>query len=116
MHHVHRPIWMRTSTAAAPVAPPSEQVWRGDPAVLERVKTALRRLHEPGVNADIVSSGRVHSLVIEDGEAVLTLNLRDDGGCGNAHVLAEQVFDVMRAELPDTDLYLQHEHGGCPNG
>jgi metal-sulfur cluster biosynthetic enzyme len=106
---------MRTSPAAAPVPSTPKQVWCGDPAVLARVKAALRQLHEPGVNADIVSSGRVHSLVIDNGEAVLTLNLHSDGGCGNAHVLAEQVFGVLRTELPDTDLYLRHEHGGCPN-
>ncbi|MDZ7857344.1 iron-sulfur cluster assembly protein [Sphaerotilus sp.] len=75
---------------------------------------ALRRVREAQGGQDIVSSGRVRSLEITPDEAVLTMHL-GGGHCGSAQVLAELAFDVLREQLPDTDLYLRHEQsGGCP--
>jgi hypothetical protein len=106
---------MRTAPPEAPQLPPVEPVRRGDPVVLARVIDALRQVHEAGGGPDIVSSGRVRSLEIGPDEAVLTMHL-GGGHCGSAQTLAELAFDVLRAQLPDTDLYLRHEHsGGCPN-
>jgi hypothetical protein len=82
---------------------------------LDQVVQALRRVHEARGGPDIVSSGRVRSLEITPDEAVLTMHL-GGGHCGSAQVLAELAFDVLRAQLPDTDLYLRHAHsGGCPS-
>jgi len=92
----------------------AEPVWIGEPALLDKVVHALRHVREAQGGPDIVSSGRVRSLEITPDEAVLTMHL-GGGHCGSAQVLAELAFDVLRAQLPDTDLYLRHEHsGGCP--
>ena len=99
--------------APAP-APTAVPIWIGEPALLDKVVHALRRVREPQGGRDIVSSGRVRSLEITPDEAVLTLYL-GGGHCGSAQVLAELAFDVLREQLPDTDLYLRHEQsGGCP--
>jgi hypothetical protein len=103
---------MRTAPPEAPAIAPAKPVWRGDPVVVARVLDALRTVRESTDGPDIVSSGRVRALEIGPDEAVLTMHL-GGGHCGSAQVLA---FDVLRAQLPDTDLYLRHEHsGGCPN-
>lgn len=97
-----------------PVTPAAPR-WIGEPARLDQVVQALRRVHEDQGGPDIVSSGRVRSLEITPDEAVLTMHL-GGGHCGSAQVLAELAFDVLRAHLPDTDLYLRHEHSGsCPS-
>ena len=93
---------------------PAEPVWVGEPALLDKVVQALRSVREAQGGLDIVSSGRVRSLEITPDEAVLTMHL-GGGHCGSAQVLAELAFDVLREQLPDTDLYLRHEQsGGCP--
>lgn len=113
MSLVRRPIWMRTESASP--APEPDPVWLGDPIRIARVVAALRTVREGTGGPDIVSSGRVRSLEIGDGEATLTMRL-GGGHCGSAQALAELAFDVLREQLPDTDLYLRHEHsGGCPN-
>jgi hypothetical protein len=106
---------MRTAAPETPSVPPVEPIWQGDPAVVARVVAALRTVRESAGGPDIISSGRVRALEIGPDEAVLTMHL-GGGHCGSAQVLAELAFDVLRAQLPDTDLYLRHEHsGGCPN-
>jgi Iron-sulfur cluster assembly protein len=81
--------------------------------LLARVVAALCRVRETADGPDIVHSGRVRSLVITQDEAVLTLHL-GGGHCSSAQVVAELAFDVLRMQLPDTDLYLRHERaGGC---
>ncbi|MFM2342079.1 MAG: hypothetical protein RLZZ592_1732 [Pseudomonadota bacterium] len=86
----------------------------GDAARLDRVMSALSQVRPQDCAPDIVSGGRVRSLEIGPDEAVLTLRL-EGGRCGSAQVLAELAFDVLREQLPDLDLYLRHEHSGCPN-
>ncbi|MCK6424458.1 MAG: hypothetical protein L6Q75_05135 [Burkholderiaceae bacterium] len=56
---------------------------------------------------DIVRAGRIVALDIGADEATLTLRI-GTGHCDSAHHVAEEAFDVLRAELPDTDLYLRH--------
>lgn len=90
---------------------PTEPVRIGEPALLDKVVDALRRVREAQGGPDIVSSGRVRSLEITPDEAVLTMHL-GGGHCGSAQVLAELAFDVLREQLPDTDLYLRHEQSG----
>lgn len=105
---------MRVAPSGPANPSPVEPAWIGDPALLDQVVRALRRVREDQGGPDIVSSGRVRSLEITPDEAVLTMHL-GGGHCGSAQVLAERAFDVLREQLPDTDLYLRHEHsGGCP--
>lgn len=112
---VHRPIWMRVVADEPTATAPFEPVWTGEPTVVARVVAALRGVRETDEGPDIVSSGRVRSLDITPDEATLTMQL-GGGHCGSAQVLAERAFDVLREQLPDTDLYLRHEQsGGCPN-
>ncbi|WP_338414766.1 iron-sulfur cluster assembly protein [uncultured Sphaerotilus sp.] len=114
MSLVHRPIWMHVAPNGQAKSPPVEPVWVGEPVLLDKVVHALRRVREAQGGPDIVSSGRVRSLEITPDEVVLTMHL-GGGHCGSAQVLAELAFDVLREQLPDTDLYLRHEHsGGCP--
>ena len=106
---------MHVAPSGPATAPPSEPVWIGEPDLLKSVAQGLRRVREAQGGPDIVSSGRVRSLEITPGEAVLTMHL-GGGHCGSAQVLAELAFDVLREHLPDTDLYLRHERSaGCPN-
>lgn len=115
MSSIRRPIWMHLAPSGQPLPAPPAPVWVGEPEQVARVVQALRSVHEAHGGPDIVSSGRVRALEITPDEAVLTLHL-GGGHCGNAQVLAELAFDVLRAALPDTDLYLRHEHaGGCPS-
>lgn len=105
---------MHVAPTGAAKQPPNDPVWTGDPVLLAQVVQALRRVREAQGGLDIVSSGRVRSLEITPDEAVLTMHL-GGGHCGSAQVLAELAFDVLREQLPDTDLYLRHEQsGGCP--
>lgn len=104
----NRPIWMRVVAAEPTRLVPFEPVWTGEPGVVAQVVAALRNVRETEDGPDIVSSGRVRSLEITPDEATLTMHL-GGGHCGSAQVLAERAFDVLREQLPDTDLYLRHE-------
>ena len=115
MYLVRRPIWMHVAPNGPAKPSPVEPVWIGETALLDKVVQALRRVREAQDGPDIISSGRVRSLEITPDEAVLTMHF-GGGHCGSAQVLAELAFDVLREQLPDTDLYLRHEHsGGCPS-
>lgn len=67
----------------------------------------LARLVDPASGLDVVRAGRVVALEIAGDEATLTLRI-GVGQCGSAHYVAEEAFDVLRTELPNTDLYLHH--------
>ncbi len=122
-------IWLQAAPATAPapdeVCGPCASLpsasWQGQaqplldgPAEqLDAVLAALRGVQELRESRDIVASGRVQALEISGGEATLTLRM-GQGLCVDAHTLAEQAFDALRAALPDTDLYLRHDHPvGC---
>ncbi len=111
MSSVRSPIWLRVSGAERPEPPPFTS--RGPEHLVAPVVAALRDIREPEGVADIVSSGRVVALEIGPDEACLTLSL-GMGQCHGAHGVAEAAFDVLRACLPDLDLYLAHAtHSGC---
>ena len=117
MEHPRKAIWLHqipTAQVASPVSGGPRV--SGPPAAVERVLRGLAQIHEQNEPLSILESGRVQSLEISDeGSATLTL-LLGHGLCHSAHVVAEQVFDVLRLELPDTDLYLRHDAGpGCVN-
>ncbi len=105
---------MRTAPADLAPPPPEPPRLGGNAAIAAQVLEALRTVRERGDGPDIVSSGRVHAIEVGPDEAVLILRL-GGGRCGSAQVLAELAFDVLREQLPDLDLYLRHEHSGCPN-
>lgn len=111
MSPVHSPIWLRVSGSERPDPPPFTS--RGPAHLVDPVVGALRQILEPDGGADIVASGRVVALEIGPDEACLTLSL-GMGQCHGAHAVAEAAFDVLRACLPDLDLYLAHAtHSGC---
>lgn len=79
----------------------------GPDEALQRVMSRLGRVVDPVSGVDIVRAGRIVALDIGADEATLTLRI-GIGHCDSAHHVAEEAFDVLRAELPDTDLYLRH--------
>ncbi|RZS54823.1 iron-sulfur cluster assembly protein [Sphaerotilus mobilis] len=110
-----------TDTACGPCAnlpsshqdEPAQLRLSGPVAHLEAVVAALRGVQELREPQDIVASGRVQAIDIAGDEATLTLRM-GQGRCVDAHVLAERAFEALRAALPDTDLYLRHDHPiGC---
>lgn len=78
--------------------------FEGDPALIERLLQALRDVGNRSTN--LVDAGQVRSLRLGDGEAELTLNF--PRGCGPSRLFAESAFEVLRRELPDTDVYVLH--------
>lgn len=99
-------IWLLP--ADRPVPAPIEPLrQRGPENDLQRVLEALSVVSDPMTGRDIISAGRVVALELDPGEATLTLRL-GAGHCNHAHHVAEEVFDVLRLQLPDTDLYLRH--------
>lgn len=111
MNTARSPIWLRVSTPERVTPEPLK--CQGPGHLVDPVVAALRAIREPEGDADIVASGRVVGLDIGSDEACLTLSL-GMGQCHGAHAVAEAAFDVMRALLPDRDLYLAHaQHSGC---
>lgn len=111
MSSARAPIWLRVSGSERTAPKPFQT--RGPDHLVGPVVEALRRIREPEGDGDIVSSGRVVALDIGPDEACLTLSL-GMGQCHGAHAVAEAAFDVLRACLPDLDLYLAHDtHSGC---
>lgn len=107
MTRVRPAIWIQAHPAAAPAAPPR---CSGPAERVAAVLQGLRAIPEPGERGqDIVSSGRIVALDISADEATLTLRV-GNGRCHGAHDIAECAFEVLRAQLPDTDLYLRHEY------
>lgn len=94
----------RHATLGAPCDRPA---MHGDPALLARLMDALRDVGALGEN--LVDARRIRALRVDDGEAELTLTF--PRGCGPARLLAESAFEVLRRELPDTDVYVMHAPG-----
>ena len=87
-------------------------VMTGPAEVVERVRAALAEIRESGAALNVLETGRVKTFQVDaDGSATLWLRL-NPGQHHSAELVAERIFDVLRAELPDTDLYLKHETVG----
>lgn len=67
----------------------------------------LAQLRDPATGIDVVQGGRVVALEIGPDEATLTLRI-GSGHCDSAHHVAEEAFDILRAELSGLDLFLRH--------
>lgn len=76
----------------------------GDPALISRVLQALRDVAD--AEGNLVDAHRFSALRLGAGEAELVLTL--PRGCGANQLLAEAAFQVLRRELPDTDVYVLH--------
>lgn len=79
----------------------------GDPALLAHLMQALRDVGSTAGN--LVDAGQVRALRVADGEAELVLNF--PRGCGPSRLFAESAFEVLRRELPDTDVFVLHAPG-----
>lgn len=79
----------------------------GDPALIERLMQALRDVGSSAGN--LVDAGQVRGLRVAEGEAELVLNF--PRGCGPSRLFAESAFEVLRRELPDTDVFVLHAPG-----
>ncbi len=97
-------IWLRS--ASAPATEVNAPRCSGPQDLVDRVLEALRAIRELDGGLDVIASGRVVALSIDEDEAVLTLGL---GGvqCHGAHAIAEEAFNVLRDVLPGRDLYLR---------
>lgn len=76
----------------------------GDPVLLNRLLQALREV--PDGAGNLVDARHFSALRLHDGEAELVLTF--PRGCGSHKLLAEDAFQVLRRELPDTDVYVLH--------
>jgi hypothetical protein len=76
----------------------------GDPARIERLLQALREVADGEGN--LVDGHRFSALRLGADEAELVLAF--PRGCGSHKLLAEAAFQVLRRELPDTDVYVLH--------
>jgi hypothetical protein len=83
---------------------------QGDPVLLDRVLQVLRAVADGEGN--LVDSRRFSALRLAAGEAELTLCF--PRGCGAARLLAEDAFQALRNELPDTDIYVLHASPSAP--
>ena len=93
------------SVCAASIGRPCEHPeLRGDPALIGRLLQALRQV--PDGAGNLVDARHVSALRLNDGEAELVLTF--PRGCGTNKLLAEDAFQVLRRELPDTDVYVLH--------
>lgn len=93
------------SVCAASLGRPCEHPeLRGDPALIDRLLQALRQV--PDGAGNLVDAHHVSALRLHDGEAELVLTF--PRGCGTNKLLAEDAFQVLRRELPDTDVYVLH--------
>lgn len=91
-----------------------DAVMTGPDEVVRRVRAALHQIREYGASHSVLETGRIKSFQVDaDGSATLWLRL-NPGNHHSAELVAERIFDVLRAELPDTDLFLLHETVGGP--
>jgi hypothetical protein len=77
---------------------------RGDPARIVRVLQALRQVAD--ADGNLVDRQRFSALRLDEGSAELVLAF--PRGCGGNRQLAEEAFQVLRRELPDTDVFVLH--------
>lgn len=77
---------------------------QGDPALIARLLQALRVVAD--AEGNLVDGRRFSALRLGAGEAELVLTF--PRGCGGNRLLAEEAFQVLRRELPDTDVFVLH--------
>lgn len=75
----------------------------GPPALIRQVLSELERELAVEADGDLASTGLIHALKLQDGEAELTLGVAPH--CGGA-LLADAAFQTLRRLLPDTDIYV----------
>jgi metal-sulfur cluster biosynthetic enzyme len=90
-------------------SPGPELLLEGPADALLRSLDALRRVRDPGVGASILELGLVESLRLSDGEAELRL-VSPGATCPLSDLTADEAFRAIQQALPDTDIYLTHDH------
>lgn len=80
----------------------------GPAPALERVLDVLRQVQDPECGGNIVDGGLIEALELRADEATLTL-VAGTGGCAIGSLIAEDAFLALRAALPNTDVYVQHD-------
>jgi metal-sulfur cluster biosynthetic enzyme len=76
---------------------------------LLRTLDALRGVRDPGVGENIVDLGLIESLRLADGEAELRL-VSPGASCPLSDLTADEAFRAIQRALPDTDIYVTHDH------
>lgn len=119
MAHSETTVWLHSAQAGCGSCPPAGEGLRcgsvdvspcpnpaltGDPALVARLLGALRAVAD--ADGNLVDARRISALHVQDGEVELTLAF--PRGCGPAKLLAEDAFQVLKQELPDTDVYVRH--------
>ena len=98
-----------------PAAPPLPQfslpelTLEGPADALLRSLDALRLVRDPEVPASILELGLIESLCLRDGEARLRF-VSLGMGCPLSDLTADAAFRAIQSALPDTDIYLTHDH------
>lgn len=97
---------MRTTTT---VTEGPELLLEGPVEALLRSLDALRAVCDPGLGASIVELGLIESLRLRNGEAELRLVV-PGAVCPLSDLTADDAFRAIQGALPDTDIYLSHDH------
>jgi metal-sulfur cluster biosynthetic enzyme len=96
--------------APVPVPMPvPELTLEGPVDALLRSLDALRQVRDPTVPASILELGLIESLHLSDGEARLRF-VSLGMGCPLSDLTADAAFRAIQSALPDTDIYLSHDH------
>ena len=82
----------------------------GEEPVLARLLNALRQVGDRQHGHNIVDDRHIRSLRVTADEAELVLTFQS--ACGIHQHLADAAFQVLRRELPDTDIYIVHQRQG----
>ncbi|MDZ7857345.1 iron-sulfur cluster assembly protein [Sphaerotilus sp.] len=97
--------------AAPPLshAPVPELTLEGPVDALLRSLDALRQVCDPTVPASILELGLIESLRLTEGEAWLRF-VSLGMSCPLSDLTADAAFRAIQSALPDTDIYLSHDH------
>lgn len=100
-----------TPAAAPPLSdtPVPELTLEGPADALLRSLDALRQVRDPDVPASILELGLIESLRLTEGEAWLRF-VSLGMSCPLSDLTADAAFRAIQAALPDTDIYLTHDH------
>jgi metal-sulfur cluster biosynthetic enzyme len=92
-----------------------ELLLEGPTDALLRSLDALRQVCDPGFGASILELGLIESLRLSNGEAELRL-VSPGPACPLSDLTADEAFRAIQQALPDTDIYLSHDHDveWCP--
>lgn len=102
---------MIPATPPPPLPPPPvpELTLEGPADALLRSLDALRQVRDPQVPASILELGLIESLCLSNGEAWLRF-VSLGMSCPLSELTADAAFRAIQSALPDTDIFLTHDH------